>query len=117
MREEIAFVAGPKDWGCTRESWLGRVPKAVKKLLLTETETVSFRAVKALWYGEITSREHHAARDIRRAAGLLKARQEALTLARNYQSIIGGLRAADPNLYLAEITRLEHVARMLGGGS
>jgi hypothetical protein len=116
MREEIAFVAGPKNWGDTRESWLNRVPRAVKKLLGTETETVSFRAVKALWYGEIENREHHAARDIRRAADLIKARQEALTLARQYQTIIGGLRAADPDFYSAEITRLEHVARLLGCG-
>lgn len=115
MREEIAFVAGPKNWGDTRESWLSRVPRAVKKLLDTETETVSFRAVKALWYGEVRDREHHAARDIRRAAELMKARQEALALALQYRDVIGGLGELDKNLFGEEIARLERVARMLGG--
>jgi hypothetical protein len=45
VRREIAIVAGPKDWGDTRESWLARVPRRVT--------TVTFRTVKALWYGEI----------------------------------------------------------------
>jgi hypothetical protein len=31
VRREIAIVAGPKDWGDTRESWLGRVPRKVKR--------------------------------------------------------------------------------------
>jgi hypothetical protein len=115
MRDEIALVAGPKDWGCTRESWLARVPRAVKKLLNTETETVSFRMVKALWYGEVEAREHHAARDIRRAAELKKARQEALALSLQYRDIIGGLSAtaSSKDLFGEEIARLERVARML----
>lgn len=116
MRDEIAFVAGPKNWGDTRESWLSRVPRSVKKLLDTETETVSFRAVKALWYDEIKGREHPAARDIRRAAGLKKARQEALALSLQYREIIGAMNAADgKNLFSEDIARLERVARMLGG--
>lgn len=116
FRRSIECVAGPRQWGDTRESWLSRVPREVRKLLGTTAETVSFRSVKSIWYGEIKSREHHAARDIRRAAELKKARQEALALTLQYQAIIGGLRAADPDFYSAEITRLEHVARMLGGG-
>jgi hypothetical protein len=85
-------------------------------LLKTETETVSFRAVKAIWYGEIRSPEHHAARDIKRAAELIEARKEATDLARRYQTLIGGLRSADENFYREEIDRLERVARMLCGG-
>ena len=115
VRDEIECVAGPRQWGDTRESWLSRVPRAVKKLLGTETETVSFRAVKSLWYGEIADREHHAALDIRRAAGLHKARQEALALTRQYQAYIGGMRATDQDFYSAEIDRLERVARLLCG--
>ena len=107
VREEIATVAGPMEWGDTRESWLARVPRKVK--------TVSFRTVKALYYGEISDPDHWAARDIRRAAELIQARKETAALAVQYQSLIGGLRAADENFYSAEIDRLERIARLLGG--
>jgi hypothetical protein len=106
VRREIAIVAGPKDWGDTRESWLGRVPRKVK--------TVSFRTVKALWYGEITDPEHWAARDIRREAELIEARKEAAELASQFQQIAGGMRDADSDLYRTEIDRLERIARLLG---
>jgi hypothetical protein len=106
VRREIAIVAGPKDWGDTRESWLSRVPRKVP--------TVTFRIVKALYYGEIDDPDHWAARDIRRAAELIGARKEAAALVVQYQSMIGGLRAADENFYSAEIDRLERIARLLG---
>ncbi|MEZ0064012.1 hypothetical protein ABIF26_009574 [Bradyrhizobium elkanii] len=108
VRREIAIVAGPKDWGDTRESWLARVPRKVK--------TVSFRTVKALWYGEISDPDHWAARDIRREAELIEAKSEAANLASKYQEIAGGMRALqDQNLLSAEIDRLERIARILGG--
>jgi hypothetical protein len=106
VRREIAIVAGPMGWGDTRESWLARVPRKVP--------TVSFRTVKALFYGEIEDPDHWAARDIRRAAELIEARKEAAALAVQYQHTIGGLRAADENFYSAEIDRLERIARLLG---
>jgi len=53
VRREIAIVAGPRDWGDNRESWLGKVPRQVRKALKAERETLTFRTVKALWYGEI----------------------------------------------------------------
>lgn len=106
VRREIAIVAGPKDWGDTRESWLGRVPRKVR--------TVSFRTVKALWYGEITDPEHWAARDIRREAELIEARKEAASLASQFQSIAGGMRATDQDFFRTEIDRLERIARQLG---
>jgi hypothetical protein len=107
VRREIAIVAGPKNWGDTRESWLARVPRNVR--------TVSFRTVKALWYGEITDPEHWAARDIRREAELIQAKREAAELASQYQQIAGGMRAADENFYSTEIDRLERLARIIGG--
>jgi hypothetical protein len=114
VRREIAVVAGPRDWGDSRESWLGRVPRLVRKALETEKETITFRTVRALWYGEISDPDHWAAREIRRAAELIEARKEAAALAVQYQHTIGGLRAADENFYSAEIDRLERIARLLG---
>jgi hypothetical protein len=115
MRREIAIVAGPMNWGDTRESWLSQVPKAVKRALRTEKETVTFRTVRALWYGEILDPEHWAARDIRRAAELIEAKREAADLASQYQQIAGGMRATDENFYRTEIDRLERLARIIGG--
>lgn len=115
VRTEIATVAGPMEWGDSRESWLARVPRRVQKILGTERQTITFRTVKALFYGEISNSDHWAAREIRRAAELLQARKEAAALADQYQRTIGGLRAADENLYSAEIDRLERIARLLGG--
>lgn len=115
LRCVVECVAGPREWGDTRESWLSRVPRAVKKVLCTERETVSFRAVKSIWYGEIADPEHHAVRDIRRAAEILAARREALDLARKYQAIARAMNASDQNFFGEDIARLERVARMLCG--
>ncbi len=106
VRTEIAIIAGPKDWGDTRESWLARVPRKVS--------TVSFRTVKALWYGEIQDADHWAARDIRRAAEAIQAQRAAATLADKYQSIAGALRVQDPEFHQPQIDRLEYVIRRLG---
>lgn len=107
VSKEIAIVAGPKNWGDTRESWLARVPRKVS--------TVTFRTVKALWYGEITDPMHWAARDIRRAAELIEARSEASTLADKYEAIAGGLDARDADFHSADVAALIHAARILRG--
>jgi hypothetical protein len=91
------------------------VPRAVKKILGTETETISYRTVKSLWYGQIKDPENKAIRHIRRAAQLIKAQKQALTLAQQYQTIARGMNEADRELYSSDIARLERVARMLGG--
>ena len=106
VRKEIAIVAGPRGWGDTRESWLAIVPRKVT--------TVTFRTVKALWYGEIDDPMHWAARDIRRAAELIEARKEATALASQYRTLIGGLRAADEDFYRTEIDRLERLISGMG---
>jgi hypothetical protein len=115
MRAEIAYLAGPRSWGDTRASWLNRVPKVVKRALGTEKETVPYRTVKALWYGEIRDGEHHAVRDVKRAVELVKAREEAKALAESYQTLIGGMSAADSDFFREDIARLERVARLLCG--
>jgi hypothetical protein len=69
--------------------------------------------VKALWYGEIKNPEHHAARDVRRAAEIIKARQEAAKLAVTFQTIAENMRAARETDLSSDIARLERVARLL----
>lgn len=115
MRTEIALIAGPRAWGDTKLSWLARVPREVKKLLGTEKETISFRTVKSLWFGEIENPDHHAARDVRRAAEIVKARNDAQALAAKYKTLVGAMNATNPGIYGEEIARLERVARLLCG--
>lgn len=107
MRKEIAFLAGPKEWGDTRESWLARVPEKVK--------TVSYRTVKAIWYGEITDPDHWAARDIRRAVELLQAQREAAALADQLSSVITGLNVTDANFHQPTVAALIGTLRKLRG--
>jgi len=108
VREEIALIAGPREWGDTRESWLSRVTRRVP--------TVSHRTVRALWYGEIQDGDHWAARDIKRAADelrLRKAREEADSLAARYEQIAGGLRVTDEDFHRDTIAALVGAARAL----
>lgn len=107
MRTEISIIAGPREWGDTRESWLARVPRQVR--------TVTFRTVKALWYGEIDDPDHWAARDIRRAALIITARREAAALASEYENIVGDIRARDQNVDSPEIVALLGAVRALRG--
>lgn len=116
MRKEISLVAGPRGWGDTRASWLAKVPREVRRALGTASETVSYRTVKSLWYGQISNPEHSAARDVRRAAEIIRARKDALSLAEKYQTLAGSMRGTDENFYSADIARLERVARLLCGG-
>lgn len=106
VREEIALVAGPREWGDTRDSWLARVSKRVP--------TVTFRTVRALWYGEIHDNDHWAARDIRRAAEIVKAKQEAAAHADHIRQSIERLRHQDQDFFSAEIDRLERAIGRLG---
>ena len=105
VRNEIAIVAGPSEWGDTRESWLARVCRRVP--------TVSFRTVKALYYGEITDPLHWAARDIRREAERIEANREASALASQHLAIAEKLLVTDPDFYRAEVARLEQLVAQL----
>lgn len=107
MRKEIAILAGPRDWGVTRESWLASVPDKV--------QTVTYRTVKALWYGEIKDPDHWAARDIRRAVEIVQAQREAAELATQLQSIATGLDVTDPNFHRPTISALLGTIRQLRG--
>lgn len=109
MRKEIAIVAGLKDWGDTRESWLARVPAKVP--------TVSFRTVKSLWYGEIRNENHWAAREIKRAAQLIEAQKEAADIARQFEKLAVGLVVTDQDFHQPTIAALLGALRQLRGSN
>jgi len=108
VREEIALIAGPRQWGETRERWFSRVHKQVP--------TVSYRTIRALWYGEIQADDHWAARDIRNAADEVRkgqARQTARKLADQFEQIAGGLSVTDQDFHSDTIAALVSAARAL----
>lgn len=105
MREAISIVAGPKEWSDTRESWLARVPRKV--------QSVTFRTVKALWYGEITDPEHKAARAIQRAADAILEKREREAAASQLDSMAAGLLVRDPDFYGEEVRQYIHAAHLL----
>jgi hypothetical protein len=56
MQELVAAVAGPREWGDTRQSWIARAARRAG---------ISFRQAKSIFYGEITDPEHKAVRRLR----------------------------------------------------
>jgi homogentisate 1,2-dioxygenase len=105
-RQSIAIVAGPFEGN--RKSWLARVPRKVS--------TVTFRTVKALWYGEIENPDHWAARDIRRAAEIIEMRKTTSNFADQLKNLIGEDRADNnKNFSSAEIDLIRRFARSISG--
>ena len=56
-----------------------------------------------------------AMKRLKERAQIEEARREARQLATQYAQIAGGMRAKDQDFYSAEITRLERLARIIGG--
>lgn len=107
VREAINVIAGPRDWGDTRESWLD---KAARK-----SKTISTRMMRSLWTGEVHNENHWAVREVKRQAELAKARRDATDLATRYEEIAGGLNAKDADFHSSDVAALINAARILRG--
>jgi len=107
VREAIGVVAGPREWGDTRESWLASAAR--------KTKTISFRTMRSLWSGEIADDNHWAVREIKRQASISAARKEANNVAAQYESIAERLVANDPDFYSSDVAALVRAARILRG--
>jgi len=105
VREAISVLAGPREWGDTRDSWLSRAAR--------NSKVVSARMMRSLWRGEITKEDHWAVREIRRQAELAKAKREATDLAARYEEIAGGMNAKDSNFHSEDVSALLNAARIL----
>jgi hypothetical protein len=103
MRELIATVAGPVQFTDNRKSWLSRAAR---------NSGLTFRQVKALFYGEITDPYHKAARKLKDAA-VEAGRKEARSLADQFETIAGGLNARDEDFYREDAAALISAARAL----
>lgn len=105
MRELIATVAGPVQFTDNRKSWLSRAAR---------NSGLTFRQVKALFYGEITDPNHLAARRLKDAA-VEAGRKEARSLAAQFETIAGGLNATDETFYRDQAAAYVEIARILRG--
>lgn len=101
MRELVEAVAGPRQWSDTRESWLSRAARR---------SGLSFRTVKAVWYGEIKDEGHNSIRLLRHAA-----LERAEVLASRFETIARGMESADPDMFRDDVLALVNVARALRG--
>lgn len=107
VREAIAVIAGPREWGATRDSWLVTAAR--------KTKTISARMMRSLWNGEISDDSHWAVREVRRQAAIAQARKEALNVADQYEKIAEQLVTANPNFDRADVAALVRAARLLRG--
>jgi enoyl reductase-like protein len=103
-RQLIIDLAGEPPYG-RQVQWFKRIARDAN---------ISARAARRLWRGEIHDQNNRDAESVRRAIEIKKVRAEAQALARQYQAIIGGLRATDPAFFGEEITRLERIVRDIG---
>ena len=101
MRDLVAAVAGPRNFSDNRKSWLNRAARRAG---------ISYRSVKAVFYGEITNETHASIRLLRYAA-----RERAGTLASRFETIARGMETTDPDFYRADVLALIHVSRLLRG--
>lgn len=100
----IGQVAGPMGPNDTRESWLARAARKSR---------VSYRQIKALWYGQTVDPKTTVALGVLLAAK--KARDEASELASQFESIAGSLNAKDQDFYSPDVLALIDAARALRG--
>lgn len=101
MRDLVAAVAGPLRFSDNRKSWLNRAAR---------NSGLSFRSVKAVFYGEITDERHPAVRILQ-----FTLRERAQELAVRFETIARGMESADPDFYRADVLGLIDAARALRG--
>lgn len=110
LRDELAIIAGPREWSDTRESWLARAAR---------NASISFRTAKAIWYGETADPKSSVDARIR-AAAQEKREQERRAKradAARLRSLAAALENIDADFHGLDIARsraladqLEHMA-------
>ena len=102
MRELVAAVAGPKaEWG-GRDRWFEKAARLTG---------LSYRQVRAVYYGEITDPENIAILELKAAAG----KYESEILAEQFDRLAASLQHRDADFHSADIDSLISAARALRG--
>lgn len=101
MRELVEAVAGPRPAG-ERDRWFAKAANLAG---------ITYRQVRAVFYGEIKDPEHKAIRSLKKAAG----QNEAAELAHRFEHLARSLDHRDSDFHSADIAALIHAARALRG--
>jgi hypothetical protein len=102
FQQLVAAVSGPRLVNDSRESWLRRGARHAN---------VSYRQIKALFYGEVSNPHSRLVRKVRSAAGL----HEAVELAERFESLAASLSHRSETRARADIDRLIAAANALRG--
>lgn len=100
MKDLVMAVGGPLEANENRKGYLTRVSAAAQ---------ISFRAAKAAFYGEPTSKA--IAQKLKLAAG----RNEARNLAARFESLAHSINIKDADFYSEDAAALINAARLLRG--
>jgi hypothetical protein len=100
----VTEVGGPMQANDTRESWLSRAARRSR---------VSYRQIKALYYGQTKDPRTSVALGVLSAAE--KARKEASELASRFESLAGAMNASDEDFFGPDVLALIDAARRLRG--
>ncbi len=95
-RDLIAAVAGPKDENDTRQSWLARAARRAG---------ISYRTVRAVFYGEISDPDHPCVRLLQ-----LEAQRRIVSAADRVEALARSMEKADPEFYAADVAALREAA-------
>ena len=101
MRDLVAAVAGPREWG-GRDRWFDKAARIAG---------LSYRQVRGVYYGEITDPENIAIRKLKEAAG----KHEAQRLAEQFEHLAASLAHRDADFHSPDIDALVGAARALRG--
>jgi hypothetical protein len=106
--DEIGVIAGP--FNGNRKGWLARAAR---------TAGVTYRQIKALYYGEHDDPRHSVAiklLDAAQEARIQRAKCDALNVAEFFSRHAQALAESDPNFHRQRIDEFVAAARAIGGG-
>lgn len=116
-KTEIGTIAGPFLPNDTKESWLSRAYKEVRRLNPELTKRLTFRHFTSLFYGRVPDPKYSVAAGVLSAADQARideARRDVEKVAQLYRVHAERLTAIDPDFHSEQINALLSAARILG---
>lgn len=116
-KSEIGTIAGPFLPTDTKESWLSRAYREVRKHNPEGSSRLTFRHFTSLFYGHVKDPKYSVATSVLSAADrarLDEARRNVEKVTTLYRVHAEKLSAIDQNLHREQVDALLHAARILG---
>lgn len=106
-RTSLEVIAGSRSWGDTRESMIARAARRAG---------ITFRAAKALYYGETRDPRDSIARAIRHAVAARDLNAAIKMQADRLATIADGLEARDADFHRQQIDHIRHLVSQMRMG-